>query len=191
MIMVFLYTLLQIFITSFCMTTVVEILLQNFSGDCKRATFEDCFSCGKYVDKFEDLAKIFRNFFFGYYTFVQLFSIFNIFTTILYFLGSSLHQNEPSSYFETGGLTIFMVCYIYNLDYLTLHAEDAFRSIKHLGNAIEEKLLQTQIKLERQHLKFISKRIDKLQPFSACGYFDIGKGTLTSMLSVRLRKRKQ
>ena len=188
MMVIILYTLLQILITSFCMTSVVEILLQRFSEKCASVDFEDSLSCGKFVNQFEDLEQIFRNFFFAFYTYVQLFSIFNIFTSILYFLGSTLQQNEQESYLETGGLTIFMVCYIYKLDYLTLQADNAFRSIKHLGNKVDEQLLKTQIKSERQELKFISKRIDKIRPFSACGYFDIGKGTLTSMLSVRLCK---
>ena len=83
-----------------------------------------------------------------------------------------------------------MVCYIYKLDYLTLQADNAFRSIKDLGNKVDEQLLKTQMKPERQQLKFISKRIDRIQPFSACGYFDIGKGTLTSMLSVRYETEK-
>ena len=183
MIFIILYSLLQLLVTSFFMTTVVEILLQRFSEDCKSVEFEDFLVCGKFVNQFEDLEQMFKNFFFAYYTYVQLFSIFNIFTSILYFLGSSLH--EQGSYLETGGLTIFMVCYIYKLDYLTLQAHNAFRSIKDLGNKVDEQLLKTQIKHERQQLKFISKRIDRIQPFSACGYFDIGKGTLTSMLSVR------
>ena len=189
MIFIILYSLLQILITSFFMTTVVEILLQRFSEDCKSVEFEDFLVCGKFVNQFEDLEQMFKNFFFAYYTYVQLFSIFNIFTSILYFLGSSLHQNEQGSYLETGGLTIFMVCYIYKLDYLTLQADNAFHSIKDLGNKVDEHLLKTQIKSERQQLKFISKRIDRIQPFSACGYFDIGKGTLTSMLSVRWDKK--
>ena len=191
MMVIILYTLLQILITSFCMTTVVEILLQRFSENCKVVDFEDFLACEKFVNQFEDLEKIFENFFFAFYTYVQLFSIFNVFTSILYFLGSSLQQNELDSYLETGGLTIFMVCYIYKLDYLTLQADNAFRSLKYLGKKVDEQLLKTQIKLERQQLKFISKRIDKIQPFSACGYFDIGKGTLTSMLSLRWGKNKE
>lgn len=174
-------------VTSFFMTTVVEILLQKFSRDCKGVDFEGMLTCGKFVNQFEDLEKMFKNFFFAYYTYVQLFSIFNIFTTILYFLGSSLEKQ--GSYLETGGLSIFMLCYIYKLDYLTLQADNAFCSIKDLGNKVDEQLLVTQIKSERQQLKYISKRIDKIQPFSACGYFDIGKGTLTSMLSVRWDKK--
>ena len=183
MMLVILYSVMQIMVTTFFMTTVVEILLQKFSGDCKGVDFEDLLTCGKFVNQFQDLEKMFKNFFFAYYTYVQLFSIFNIFTTILYFLGSSLEKQ--GSYLETGGLSIFMVCYIYKLDYLTLQADNAFCSIKDLGNKVDEQLMKTQIKSERQQLKYISKRIDKIQPFSACGYFDIGKGTPTSMLSVR------
>ena len=72
-----------------------------------------------------------------------------------------------------------------NLDF------DFLRWGKESKKKVDEQLLKTQIKLERQQLKFISKRIDKIQPFSACGYFDIGKGTLTSMLSLRWGKNKE
>ena len=146
MIVIILYTLLQILITSFCMTTVVEILLQRFSENCESVDFEDFWACAKFVNQFKDLEQIFTNFFFAFYTYVQLFSIFNIFTSILYFLGPSLQQNEPERYLETGGLTIFMVCYIYKLDYLTLQADNAFRSIKHLGNKVDEQLLKSSLK---------------------------------------------
>ena len=38
---------------------------------------------------------------------------------------------------------------------------------------------------EKKHLEHIMKRIELLRPMSACGFFEIGKSTLTGMLSVR------
>ena len=50
---------------------------------------------------------------------------------------------------------------------------------------IQKKLLMTENPQEKQILEYIMKRIEMLRPMSACGFFEIEKSTLTSMLSVR------
>ena len=187
LLLIIIYSMFQIIVTSFLVPIVVEILLKSFTKKC--SSIEDCDKyftedCELLIKEFEEMETVFENFFLTFYTYVQLFSIFTIFTTILYFFSSS-KLIESGNYIEIGGLTLFMFCYIYKLDFLTLQVENAFQSVKHLGKTVEQKLLKTQNKSERQHLKYLSKMIDKIKPFSACGYFDIGKGTLTSMLSVR------
>ena len=49
----------------------------------------------------------------------------------------------------------------------------------------QDQLLVTRNKEDRRFVKYIIQRINCLRPMNACGYFEIDKATLTSMLSIR------
>ena len=77
-----------------------------------------------------------------------------------------------------GGLALNIVA-------LSESVEAAFDEIQGFREKIMERLRKTQIKEESEDLKYCKSSIKLLRPMSAGGYFDIGKSTLTSMLSVR------
>ena len=48
-----------------------------------------------------------------------------------------------------------------------------------------EEFLSSQSELERQKLHYLIMTLSEVRPITACGYFSISRGTLTSMLSAR------
>ena len=72
-----------------------------------------------------------------------------------------------------------------SLNVLTGEIEDSFEKLKGLKLPIQEKLLQCQGEVEKAQMNYLLQRIEDVKPMNACGYFEIGRSTLTSMLSVR------
>ena len=66
-----------------------------------------------------------------------------------------------------------------------LEIEDSFEKLKGFKLPIQEKLLQCQGEVEKAQMNYLLQRIEDVKPMNACGYFEIGRSTLTSMLSVR------
>ena len=64
----------------------------------------------------------------------------------------------------------------FNKTYLALKAQSA---------KLEDDLLTSEDKVERRFIKLLIRKIDGLRPMNACGYFEIDKTTLTSILSIR------
>ena len=83
------------------------------------------------------------------------------------------------------GLWVMFFAVIFSLNVLTGEIEDSFEKLKGLKLPIQEKLLQCQGEVEKAQMNYLLQRIEDLKPMNACGYFEIGKSTLTSMLSVR------
>ena len=65
--------------------------------------------------------------------------------------------------------------------------DSAYESLQVVKMKIQENLMITFEKSERQELKFLLETVKALRPMNACGYFEISKSTLTSMLSVRYK----
>ena len=53
---------------------------------------------------------------------------------------------------------------------------------------IQEELRLTHDPQQRHELEYLLQRFESLNPMSAGGYFTVNKGSLTSMLSVRLKR---
>ena len=64
-------------------------------------------------------------------------------------------------------------------------AENAFMSMKMMDEELQDKLRITEDKFSRRDIKHLIKKLEKLTPISAAGYFDIQKSCLTSMFSIR------
>ena len=64
----------------------------------------------------------------------------------------------------------------FNKTYLALKAQSA---------KLEDDLLTSEDKVERRFIKHLIRKIDRIRPMNACGYFEIDKTTLTSILSIR------
>ena len=50
---------------------------------------------------------------------------------------------------------------------------------------IEKEVWETQYLGRKADLKYTLRLLDDLEPLSACGYFNVTRGTITSMVSVR------
>ena len=85
-------------------------------------------------------------------------------------------------------VNIFFV--IFALLIITGAIDDSFESLQGLKRHIQEQLLKSNEQLEKSRMNYLLQRIEDAKPMNACGYFEIGKSTLTSMLSVRLVKIK-
>ena len=67
---------------------------------------------------------------------------------------------------------------------LTASLDSAFGSLQHVTGIIQEMLMKSHGQTEKQ-LNYLVESIKSLRPIDACGYFEITKSTLTSMVSVR------
>ena len=77
---------------------------------------------------------------------------------------------------------------IFSFDIFTGEIENSFEKLKGLKTPIQERLLHCPGEVEKAQMNYLLQKIEDVKPMNACGYFDIGKSTLTSMLSVRLEK---
>ena len=68
---------------------------------------------------------------------------------------------------------------------LTYTVEAIFEHCQNLQDEVRKALNKTAEKAERIKLKSISMKLSTMKPMNAKGYFEISKGTITSMLSVR------
>ena len=84
------------------------------------------------------------------------------------------------------GQGIFIIFVIYALIIITGAIDDSYENLRGLKRPIQEKLLRSNEEAEKSQMNYLLQRIEDVRPMSACGYFEIEKSTLTSMLSVRL-----
>ena len=82
---------------------------------------------------------------------------------------------------------MFMVCiHISNLTVLTRHIDNAYQSLQILKRRILDEYLSSSGNEARHTYFYLLQRVEMLKPMSGDGYFEIGKTTITSMVSVRL-----
>ena len=75
---------------------------------------------------------------------------------------------------------------VVNLQVLTSLAESAFEALQEMKRNFQEKFLTSTSDGERQKWQYLIMSLSEVRPLSGAGYFDISRGTLTSMLSVSL-----
>ena len=177
-------TMVQTLLNFFLITIFVNIILEN---SCFKENMVDEFfrRSRKHLDCFETLNPALESFFLVFYSTIQFLSVFILFKTLTFFIN---HEDRNLyDYINSTGLFLSMLCLMYNLLFLTKMTDRTFQSMQSLGSQIQERLLVTREKTERQSLKYLMKRVEMLKPLNACGYFDIAKTTLTSMVSVRYK----
>ena len=174
--------MVQALLNFFLIAIFVDIVLENsfFKENMVDEFFDRCQQC---LDCFETLNPALESFFLVFYSTIQFLSVFILFKTLTFFI----NHEDPNlyDYVNSAGLFFSMLCVMYNLLFLTKMTDKTFQSMQSLGRQIQERLLVTREKTERQSLKYLMKRVEMLKPLNACGYFDIAKTTLTSMVSVR------
>ena len=86
------------------------------------------------------------------------------------------------------GNTGNLIFILYALIIITSAIDESFEHLRSLKVPIQEKLLLCPGEMEKAQMNYLLQRIEDAKPINACGYFEIGKSTLTSMLSIRLKK---
>ena len=74
--------------------------------------------------------------------------------------------------------------YISYLYFITMTAEKAHQDLKMLATPIQQTLVMESDQPKIQSLKIILKEVENVGPLSGNGYFDISRGTLTSIVSI-------
>ena len=163
---------------------VIQILLENFNircnSDINKFSFE---AYRKNIDIFAFFSKSFKTFLLVFFTFTQIHVIFYSFSLLSMIMTDFLSQ-EVGLLGISGQLGhIISVIFVFNIT--TGEIENTFEKLKGLKTPVQERLLQCPGEVEKNQINYLLQRIEDVKPMNACGYFEIGKSTLTSMLSVR------
>ena len=161
---------------------VVRVLMKYFQNESMKTNLDVIEKCKTSLNLYESLTNCFSYFFVCYFFILQVFSIF-----VTYLFLSSIPYFSFSLYriLHLIGFILQLSCNSIWLISLTNSIDKCSECINSLKRELEETLLCTQQKEDRQYLKFWIRRIRDLKPMHACGYFLVDRSTLTSMLSVR------
>ena len=162
---------------------VVQVLLKHFQKESTKKNEDILKKCKICLHLFESLSKSFSHFFVFYFTLLQVYSVF---TTFLFIdILPLIITLSLQGLFFLIGYTLLLLCNFIWLVTLTNSIDECSDCIQGLKREIQDELLSNDRKQERKYLKYLIQRIEDLKPMNACGYFTVGKSTLTSMLSVR------
>ena len=163
---------------------VIQILLENLNircnSDMKKLSFEHC---RKSLDSFASFSKSFKTFLFVYFTFIQIYLIFYTFSISSQIMMGYLSQK--GGLLGVSGQFVHIMSIIFPFNIITGEIENSFERLKGLKSPVQERLLHCPGEVEKAQMNYLLQRIEDVKPMNACGYFEIGKSTLTSMLSVR------
>ena len=79
---------------------------------------------------------------------------------------------------------IMAVYYISVLYFITMTAEKSHNNLKLLAAPLQQSLVEEQEGPRLQSLKLLLKEVESVGPLTGNGYFDISRGTLTSIVSI-------
>ena len=81
---------------------------------------------------------------------------------------------------------VMAVYYISVLYFITMTAEKSHNNLKMLATPLQQSLVEEQDGPRLQSLKLLLKEVESVGPLTGNGYFDISRGTLTSIVSISL-----
>ena len=112
------------------------------------------------------------------------FSYFQFFTIFFIFLNMSYINSEEKEYLITGNFLQILGTILLILT-LTEAIDSSYQSLKVIKRRIQDQIMICQDTVKWREFYGLLLKINDLGPMNACGYFEIDKSTLTSMLSVR------
>ena len=123
-------------------------------------------------------------FFFATFFVFQISTITCVFLTI----SSLFPQGKEMTYWQRmmGTLSFVFLAYYYItvLYFITMTAEKAHQDLKMLASPLQQALVMETEQPKIQSLKILLKEVANVGPLSGNGYFDISRGTLTSIVSI-------
>ena len=165
---------------------LIQILAQDFIIECQNVSDKENFmEILEWYQEFKKSLQLYCLSFYSYYQFIFIFHIYrssSVFTTFtnLSVITSVILLGKTSS-------TLSLV---WNIVSLTTTLDSVFDSLQLVKEEIQERMRMSS-PMNENYLKYILEKVKSLKPISACGYFEISKSILTSMLSVRyLGKQK-
>ena len=176
---IYLAICLMEFLIIFSIPLLLEILTKDFNSECKKISNVESYK--DVIDWYQELNKSLQLYCLCFYSHSQFMFIFNIYKN-LYSIVNSLTLKIFLKLLGNIFLTISMILNVMNL---TSALDSVYESVQSVKMKLQETLMVIYEKPERQQLKFLIEKIKSLTPMNACGYFEISKSTLTSMLSVR------
>ena len=97
-------------------------------------------------------------------------------------------KTNPITYWQQimTSLSFVFMAYYYTsvLYFITMTAEKAHQDLKMLATPMQQALVVEQDGPKIQSLKILLKEVENVGPLSGNGYFDISRGTLTSIVSI-------
>ena len=165
----------------FSLPILIQILTKDFNFSCLKASAKDNYK--DVIDWYQELNKSLQLYCLCFYSYNQFTFIFNIYKNF----SSFKMVLEISNICRLLGKILMIVSMVLNVTDLTIALDSAYESLQVVKMKIQENLMITFEKSERQELKFLLETVKALRPMNACGYFEISKSTLTSMLSVRYK----
>ena len=72
-----------------------------------------------------------------------------------------------------------------NLEVLTSSAESAFEALQEMKRNFQDNFLTSSSEAQRNKYQYLIMSLAEVRRMTGAGYFDISRGTLTSMISVR------
>ena len=166
---------------------IIQILLENFNTRCysdRKILFEDY---KQILEIFAFFSNSFKTFLLVYFTFNQIYFVLYSFSTLSISMITD-HFSEEGALMAVLAIWGQVMSAIFAFDIFTGEIENSFEKLKGLKTPIQERLLQCPGEVEKAQMNYLLQKIEDVKPMNACGYFEIGKSTLTSMLSVRLGK---
>ena len=157
---------------------IIQILLEHFNirlNSDKMILFEDY---KNNIEMFALFSKSFKFFLLVYFTFNQIYLVLYAFTIFSIAM-------QYGGLLGVLGLWGQIIAAIFAFNIFTGEIENSFEKLKGLKIPIQERLLQCPGEVEKAQMNYLLQKIEDVKPMNACGYFEIGKSTLTSMLSVR------
>ena len=161
---------------------VVRVLMKHFQNESMKINVDVVEKCKTSLSLYESLTNCFSYFFVCYFYILQLFSIF---ITYLFFSTIPYFTFTLDSVLQLLAFILQLSCNFIWLISITNSIDKCSECIESLQRELEETLLCTEQKRERQYLKYLIRRIRDIKPMHACGYFVVDRSTLTSMLSIR------
>ena len=165
---------------------LIQILLLHFNVTCTSEKINLFKECKKCLEMYSSFSKSFRTFFLVYFIFNQIYSIFYIFYVITELMKPVYVRGALMGVVSQSVQTAFV---IFALNSTSSAIDESFESLQNIKIQIHERLLQCPGEEEKAQMNYLLNKIEDVKPMNACGYFEIGKSTLTSMLSVRFELR--
>ena len=131
---------------------------------------------------YSDIEKGFGYFFLHMFTATQFSCIFLLFLAISIIM--ELEEFIPEKVFTSIGMIILTAGLIVNIVALTLTLDNGFKSLKDITQGLRHQMERVSDVLERQRIQNVINNIKETGPLTGKGFFEITRGTLTSMVSL-------
>ena len=160
---------------------IAEMLAESLTIQADNQSFYK--STEMKVSKQRQVSKILTDFLLYYCAIFQILTIVILFSSISKFLITS-HISMEDIYNFLGAI-LMQISLFWNMHAMISSFEMVYSHFEELTLEVQSHLDQNTEKKERRKWKSLLRQLSTVKPFSARGYFDITKETITSMVSVR------